>query len=198
MPPAKAFRDRLPTLAFVGLLHAAFVWLLLNSLQIGPAFGPPSTEPGETQITLTPAPPPLPPLPKKRLRRAAAGAATSVLSPYIDPYTYRSPQALQNGTQGITLALAACDPGRYDMASSEVRAACDRIGMALKSDPGHFGVTADVRDPTHWRRELARREAPVLAPCMSPNGFDVLYTLKCVYETVFIGYDSENRRRYSE
>ena len=197
MPPATAFRERLPTLAVVGLLHAGFVWLLLNSLQIGPAFGPQGTEPSETQITLTPAAPPLQ-LPKKRLRRAAAGVATSVLSPYFDPFTYHSPQALQNGTQGITLALAACDPGHYDMAPTEVRAACDRIGMLIKSDPDHFGVTADVRDPTHWRRELARREAPVLAPCMSPNGFDVLYTLKCIYETVFISYDSENHRRYSE
>jgi len=197
MPPATAFRRRLPIIAAVGLLHAAFVWLLLSGLPAGTMRAPASSEPHETQITLTEPPPPAPLQPKKTLRHAAASESGAV-APYFDPYTYHAPQALRAGSQGISLALATCDPSHYDMASTELRHACDRIGMLIKSDPSRFGVTADVRDPTHWRRELARREAPFLAPCMTPNGPDALYALLCIYDLLFHGYDPEKRARYSE
>ncbi len=194
-----AFRDRIPALALVTLLHIAAVIAFLNALIIEREPQKRKTEEHETQITLAPAPLPPRQIPRQR-RQPAAGGSNAITAPYFNPYTYKLPSG--SGTEGsgngIALALSACDPGRYDLASREVRAVCDRIGLAMRSDPGRFGFTSDVSDPQHWHRELARREAPYLAPCMSPTGFDVLHTLSCLYENVFIGYKPEHRRRYSE
>jgi hypothetical protein len=191
-----AYRDRIPALVLVALLHIAAVVAFLNALIIEREPQKRNAEEHETQITLTPAPPPRQILRKRRL--PAAGGSNTITTPYFNPYTFNLPPSAAGSGNGIALALAACDPGRYDVASREVRAVCDRIGLALRSDPGRFGFTSDVSDPQHWHRELARREAPYLAPCMSPGGFDVLYTLSCLYENVFVGYKPEHRRRYSE
>jgi hypothetical protein len=192
-----ALRARLPALAVAGVLNALFAWLLIDALPFAHAPRQGQSAHSETIITLSPLPPVLPP--KKRLRRPAGAAAgsTAITTPYFNPDGFHLAPPAQNNAI-IVAALAACDPGRYDMASVEVRQVCDRIGLALKNDPEHFGVKQDIADPVHWRRELARREAPFLAPCMSPNGFDVLYTLSCLYENVFVGYKPEHRRRYSE
>jgi hypothetical protein len=192
-----AYRDRIPALVLVALLHIAAVIAFLNALIIEREPEKRKSEDHETQITLTPAPPP----PRQILRQRrlpAAGGFGAITAPYFNPYTFNLPPSAASSGNGIALALSACDPGRYDVASREVRAVCDRIGLALRSDPGRFGFTSDVSDPQHWHRELARREAPYLAPCMSPGGFDVLYTLSCLYENVFVGYKPEHRRRYSE
>jgi hypothetical protein len=193
-----AFRDRIPALLLVALLHIAAVIAFLHAVIVEREPEKTNEEEHETLITLAPAPPPRPSLRKRRL--PAAGGSNAVTAPYFNPYTYKLPPAAGGvgSGNGIALALSACDPGRYDIASREVRAVCDRIGMALRNDPGRFGFTSDVSDPQHWHRELARREAPYLAPCMSPGGFDVLHTLSCLYENVFIGYKPEHRRRYSE
>lgn len=104
------------------------------------------------------------------------------------------------------MALAACAPEKYDMASDEIRDVCGRIGALVRNDPGHFGVTQDVADPRHWQTELARREAPYLMPCMSPHppppGMGVisinLGTLLCIYDLLMHPYDPEKRARYSQ
>jgi hypothetical protein len=194
---ATAFRDRIPAFLLVALLHVAAAIAFLNALIIEREQQKPKAEEHETQITLAPAPPPLRLEPRKR-RLPAAGGSNAITAPYFNPYTYNGPSSGAGTGNGIALALSACDPGHYDLASREVRAICDRIGLAMRNDPGRFGVASDVSDPQHWHRELARRESPYLAPCMSPNGLDVLYTLSCLYENVFIGYKPEHRRRYSE
>jgi hypothetical protein len=192
-----AYRDRIPALVLVALLHIAAVIGFLNALIVEREPEKRKTEDHETQITLAPAPPPR--IPRQR-RQSAPGGSSAITAPFFNPYTFNLPPSagIAGSGNGIALALSACDPGRYDLASREIRAVCDRIGLALRSDPGRFGFTSDVSDPQHWHRELARREAPYLAPCMSPTGFDVLHTLSCLYENVFIGYKPEHRRRYSE
>lgn len=192
----KVYR-RFYTLVLVGLLHALAVAGLLQMVVVETA--PQSPQPKtETVVALLHEPPAAPAAPSRAPRRPLAHVPLLPPVPYFDPQAWQSLPAPQAAEHVLTIALSACDPGRYDLASLEVRGVCDRIGLALKSDPGHFGVKQDIDDPVHWRRELARREAPVLAPCMSPNGVDVLFTLQCVYETIFFGYDPEKKRRYSE
>jgi hypothetical protein len=190
-----AARDRIPALLMVALLHGAAVFAFLNALIIERPPAKPSSDQRETQITLAREPPR--PQPRKRRMPAAEGSG-AITGPFFNPYTYHSAPTLPGTENSIALALSACDPARYDRSSREVRTLCDRIGLALKSDPGRFGFTSEVSDPQHWQRELARREAPYLAPCMTPNGPDALYALSCVYKLLFGGYDSETRPRYSQ
>jgi len=198
-----AFRARLPALAVAGLLHVLFVWLFVN-IRIIERAPPLQTAVRETFVPLLPqrAPPP-----EKRRRPAPSGGSTAITLPYFNPDVFLLAPPRSGDSNTITVALGACDPGRYDMASAEVRTVCDRIGLALKNDPGHFGVVSDVADPVHWRKELARREAPHLLPCMkayapkNAQGAIVmvdLQTLLCVYRIIFIEYDSRNHQHYSE
>lgn len=206
-----AFRDRIPAFVLVALLHIAAVVAFLNAIIVEREPQKRKSEDRETQITLTPAPPPPRQIPHKR-RQSAAGGSNAITAPHFNPYTYKLPSGsgTEGSADGIALALSACDPGRYDIASREIRAVCDRIGMAARNDPGHFGVVSEVKDPKHWTRELARREAPHLLPCMKAHpppqvGSNIkpvievdLQTLLCVSRILFVGYDSEKHERYSQ
>lgn len=187
-------RKRLSALGVTALIHLAIITLILEGLpkQQVPA---PSGE-TETTITLLPLLPPLPSAKKKRIRQGATGS--NAITPYFNPYAYQAPFASTPNAQGLSMALAACAPEKYDMASDEIRTVCGRIGALMRHDPGHFGVMQDVADPKHWQRELARREAPYLAPCMSSRGFEPLYTLYCIYDVLMHGYDTEKMQRYSK
>jgi hypothetical protein len=195
-----AFRDRIPALFLVALLHVLAVSALLHAVIIERAPRPAQKDNRETQIALMREAPAPPPLQKPKRRKPAASGSTAITAPFFNPYAYNTPPALQGMSEGIATALSACDPGRYDMASAEVRTVCDRIGALLKNDPGHFGFTSEVTDPQHWRRELARREAPHLLPCMKAHAFAMidLQTLLCVYRNLFIDYDSEKNEHYSQ
>ncbi len=193
LPSVTALRRRLPALAITALFHLGVIALFLLSL---PKETTAMKREVESTITLLPVVPP-PPLEKKkkRVRRGRTGSAA--VTPYFNPYTFQMPSFLKPKVQGLQLALSACSPGKYEMASIEVQRVCDRIGSLIHNDPGHFGVTQDVTDPQHWQRELARREAPYLAPCMSPGGFNPLYTLSCIYDVLMHGYDSKKQLHYS-
>lgn len=201
MPLSPNTQRRLPALAVTALLHVAIVFALLHAVFVMPA-APVSHAPHETQITLLPVIAP-PPLPGKKRQRAATGS--NAITPYFNPDAM--PQFLPRAkVLGLHAALSACAPENYDMASEQVRRVCGRIGALLQNDPGHFGVLQDVSDPKHWERELARREAPYLAPCMSPYAPPKslgmvainLGTLMCVYDLLMHPYDPEKRARYSQ
>lgn len=189
------WRNRAPALGLAMLFQLAALWAFIHAL-IVPAPERVSAS-RETQVLLLPAALAPPGTIRKRQRRAQSGASTAI-TPYVDPDTFNLQSLTRPNTQTLASALSSCDPGKYDMAADEVKALCDRIGALIKRDPGRFGFTSDVEDPRHWQRELARREAPVLAPCMSPGGVDVLYTLTCIYEEIFTGHREDKRRRYSE
>jgi hypothetical protein len=191
MPDLTVRRARLPALGITALFHVAVFFFLLQAI---PKQSEPAGTETETSISLPPEPRHLP----NKKNQLPAQAGSNAITPYFNPYGSASPQTLPPQLQGLQTALAACAPENYDMASDEIRTACNRIGLLVKNDPGHFGVTQDVADPVYWQRELARRQAPYLAPCMSPGGVDVLYTLYCIYDTLFHGYDPEKRRRYSQ
>ena len=181
-------RKRFPALCLVALLHLVAIGFLLQAI---PTTYAPVAGETETKISLllTPAP-----APKKRIRRPAAG--TNAITPTFDPDSFRPSMLPQPGVQGLSLALAACAPEKYDMASDEIRAACNRIGMIVAADPGHFGVNTGIANAR--RRQIEERHRPLLAPCMSPNGPDVLYTLYCIYDQLWNGYDSDKMQHYSK
>ncbi len=187
-------RGRLPAFALALLLQGAAVWLIISSL-VTPGPPPEASEAG-TRIVLLPFVPPLAAAKIKRPPRQNPGPAA--ITPYFNPYTFNSQALAAPKAQGLGFALSLCDVGKYDMAPDEIRAACDRIGALIKQDPGHFGFAANINDPHYWQRELTRRDAPYLAPCMAPGGVNVLYTLYCIYDTLAHGYNSEKRLRYSE
>lgn len=183
----------LPALAITALFHVLIVFVLLHAITIEPV-PPAKSFAQETQITLLPvlAPPP----DRKRTRRRAAGGSNAI-TPYFNPYAVPQFAPPRGQMFALQTALTACAPEHYDMASDEIRDVCGRIGALLKNDRGHFGVTQDVADPTHWQHELIKRNSPLLAPCMSAN-LNVLYTLKCIYENLFIEWDPGKHTTYQE
>jgi len=192
MPPRDFLRDRVPALVLAALLQLAAVWLIIHSLMTPEPEQ--HEEERETQIVLLPMLPPTIAAKRKPLRPQTP--ASGAITPFFNPYTFNPQSLAAPRTQGLAFALSACDIGNYDIAPDEIRAACDRIGALIKHDPGHYGLTSDVVHSGHWARELARREAPVLAPCMSPGG--VFVDFFCVYNFLLHPYDPEKRARYSK
>ena len=194
-------RGRLAALGLALLLQGAAVWLIIHSLVTTDLR---KTAESETQFVFLPVlPSPAAVKSKPKRQKPGLGAIT----PYFNPYTFNPKALAAPRPQGLSLALSACDTGHYDTATDDVRAACDRIGALIKQDPSQYGFSADVADPKHWQRELARREAPYLAPCMSPHAPPDsklgivsinLGTLLCVYDMLAHGYDPEKRARYSQ
>jgi len=193
MPLRLLAREKVPALALAMVLQAGAIWLLVHSLIV--PLPEEKSAAHETQVVFLPLfnPPPVPP---SRKRKPQGGSNATAF--YFNPYTFDPKAVAAPAPQKLTYALSACDVDKYDMAPDEIRAACDRIGALIRHDPGRFGFTSEVVDAGHWQRELARREAPVLLPCMSPDGVDVLYTLTCIYEEIFTGHREDKRRRYSD
>jgi hypothetical protein len=175
----------------VALLHIAAIHMLLTSLTTKIA---PAVEETETTISLLPLPS-HELAPKKRDRRPAGGT-NAITLPLFNPDDFRPSMLQPPGSQGLSLALAACAPENYDMASNEVRLACNRIGMIVAYDPGHFGVKPDIAHAGRWQAEMLQRNRPLLAPCMSPSGPNILYTLYCICDQLWNGIDSEKMVHY--
>lgn len=190
-PAVRVSRNALPALIVTALFHVLVIAMLIIATPKRFERQIPATLNGEA-ITYLPL---LAPEKKKRPLRGSEASRPAVT--YFNPYAFTAPPSLQPNAMGLQIALSACAPEHYDMASVEVRSICAKIGALLKYDPGHFGVTQDVADPKHWQTELARKEAPYLAPCMSPNGVGVsLSTLLCVYDILMHGYDENKMQHY--
>ena len=184
---------RAPALLFAFALQFGAGYFFIRALIIPPPEG--ANQQSKTQVIFLPMLPTPAMAPPKRQRRSGS---SNTLTGYFNPDHF-DPERLQGTTQPqLAYALSACDVDKYDMASDEVKAACNRIGALIRHDPGRFGFTTEVVDAGHWQTELARREAPYLLPCMSPKGFNVLYTLSCIYEEIFTGHREDKRLRYSD
>jgi len=188
--PTVSLRNQLPALCLAVLFNVALIALLLNSIPKQTA--PVPLEP-ETQLVWLPQMEPT--HPAKRPQRSAGGS--NAITTHVNPYQFY-PQSLQQLTpqRGLAMALESCAPENYDKQSEEVRAACGRIQTALAYDKEHFGVNIDFRHGRLWQEELIKRNRPVLAPCMTPGGPDVIYLLTCVYQVLFTGYDSDKAPHY--
>lgn len=184
---------RFPALCLTALLHVVLIVLLLHAM---PRQGPPRAAEPETQVVFLPLLEPVPNTKQKRVRHARRGGSNAITT-YFNPYTF-DPQALQslNPQRRLDLALTSCAPEYYDKETDEVRAACARIRTALAQDQDRFGVKVDFEHGQMWQEELIRRNRPVLAPCMTPGGPDVIYLLTCVYQNLFGEYDSDKAPHY--
>ncbi|HUO98408.1 MAG TPA: hypothetical protein VMU01_07050 [Rhizomicrobium sp.] len=194
MPKAIAvLRSRGSALSLAALFHVVLIGFLLQAI---PSQERPAAAEHETQVVLVPLPfvEPVRQVPKRKGRRTEGGS-NAITAPYFNPYAF-NPLTLQAGQQRLSLALASCAPDNWDKEPDEVRAACAKIRTALASRGDEFGVKADFKYGAYWQQELIKRHRPVLAPCMTPGGPDVLFLLYCVYNVVFHGYDGEKMPHY--
>ena len=84
-------------------------------------------------------------------------------------------------SSGLSQQLFGCSPDQLATATAEQRARCASLG------PQYDAGATDYRDHTDrsksaalWFRDRARKNAPLLLPCMSPAGWSPLYTAYCL------------------
>lgn len=193
-PFPKILRDRIPALLATALLHAAVIAALLTATQSRQAS---EIQPPETVIAYLPEP--VPPATPRVVRRPhvahGSNAITQTLPDYVLPPEWRR----QMDGQGLQLALASCAPENLDMQSREIRDVCGRIGALIANDPTIVaGPETGIKNTTRWQHELLVKQTPLLLPCMTPGGPDVLYLLVCVYDVVMHGYKEEKMAHYSK
>lgn len=112
------------------------------------------------------------------------------------------PSATAPSLNGLNHQLFGCSPDQLATATPEERAACASASLGPKYDPG----ATDWRDHTNrsknaaqWARDRARKNAPLLLPCMSPDGFSPLYTAYCLAKAAVTGkLEGEDQRGYQD
>lgn len=170
------------------LLHLLVIAALLSATRWNEHPG----EPVREIILHLIAPKPLPkpgavkPAPQKKIAIPKA-APTFVPSPaFTPPASNFVPQL-----NGLNRQLFGCTPDALATATAEERAACASASLGPRYDPG----ATDFRDHTdrsksaaQWTRDRARKNAPLLLPCMSPAAaFSPLYTAYCLAKTAVTG-----------
>jgi hypothetical protein len=189
--PASAERfllDRSIAAVAVILFHVAVIAALLYAMA---KFNTRKADEHETVISLARIEKPIPVVSHGAARGQSA----------VTPYNYAViPPVLreQPNLRGLALALSSCAPEKLGDAPAEVRAACDRIGMVIAANPEAFGVNTDFTNGKRWQRELLIKQTPLLLPCASPYGVDILYTLFCVADVVGNGYDPDKMLHYQK
>lgn len=103
---------------------------------------------------------------------------------------------------GLNRQLFGCTPDALASATPEQRSACASASLGPRFDP--HGM--DYRDHTdrsksaaQWARDRARKNSPLLLPCMSPQGFSPLYTAYCLAKTAVTGkLEGESQYGYQD
>jgi hypothetical protein len=129
--------------------------------------------------------------------------ARKALPAFVPPPAFTPPaQATAPVLNGLRNQLFGCSPDQLATTTPEERAACASASLGPRYDPG----ATDYRDHTDrsqsaalWTRDRARKNAPLLLPCMSPQGFSPLYTAMCAAKTALKGkYDPEEQMGYQD
>jgi hypothetical protein len=111
---------------------------------------------------------------------------------FVPPATFTpAPDTAIPQPNGLNRQLFGCAPDQLATATAEERAACASASLGPRYDPG----ATDYRDHTdrsknavQWARDRARKNAPLLLPCMSPQAMGVsLYTLYCLGKAAATG-----------
>jgi hypothetical protein len=111
---------------------------------------------------------------------------------FVPPSTFTPPSSsTAPPLNGLNRQLFGCAPDQLATATPEERAACASASLGPTYDPG----ATDWRDHTNrsknaaqWARDRARKNAPLLLPCMSPQAAGVsLYTLYCLGKAAMTG-----------
>jgi|SRR6185312_1581916 hypothetical protein len=147
-------------------------------------------------------PKPLPEPVKETLARKPV--ATPKPAPaFVPPATFAPP--VDNSLpqlNGLNQQLFGCAPDQLASATAQQRAACASASLGPRFDPG----ATDYRDHTgrsknrvQWARDRARKNAPLLLPCMSPAGIAPLYTAYCLAKSALTGkLDAESQPGYQD
>src|ERR1700759_948570 len=176
---AQAFSPRrLAGSAAVLVLHLLVIAGLLSGKRLK---WRPATEAKEIILNLIA--PKVPPNLEAKSQAAQKQSTHKAAQAFVPPPTFTPPPATaapQLG--GLNHQLFGCTPDQLATATPEERAACASASLGPRYDPG----AADYRDHTdrsvsaaQWTRDRARKNAPLLLPCMSPQGFSPLYTALC-------------------
>ncbi|HEY4124177.1 MAG TPA: hypothetical protein VGM36_06150 [Rhizomicrobium sp.] len=135
------------------------------------------------------------PLPKAEEKKPAPDKKTALpkhAPAFVPPATFIPP--VNNSVpqlNGLNRQLFGCSPDQMATATAEERAACASASLGPQFDSG----ATDYRDHTdrsknrvQWARDRARKNAPLLLPCMSPQAMGVsIYTLYCLGKAAVTG-----------
>jgi hypothetical protein len=128
----------------------------------------------------------------QKARTAKPETAHQPMPAFVPPSTFTPPpSSAAPSLNGLNHQLFGCAPDRLATATPEERTACASASLGPAYDPG----ATDYRDHTNrsknaaqWARDRARKNAPLLLPCMSPQAAGVsLYTLYCLGKAAMTG-----------
>jgi hypothetical protein len=184
---------RIAGAALVAALHVAIVVLLLHA-----SFAPHASAPArETILYLAPPTPPLAdkpaPLPKApapAVRLPALHMIALPRAPGIDP----------KALEGFGRALTDCRPENIANLAQEERHRCDALSLKPRDDVDFADHTdKQSHDAALWARGRARKNGPLLLPCMSNQGVGVgLGTLLCLGQGLAKGFKPDELASYGD
>lgn len=168
----------------VVLLHVCFLAILLHS-----AFKPGETAPTTREIILQLL---QPPPPRAQPKPEATPPIVRVIAP-PSHNTITLPPAAPNtpGLQGLHQFLFNCAPETLGLLTPEQRAQCATQALGPNPDETDSlrNLPSHAYDARHWARALARKQNPVLLPCMSSAGIGVSPTmLVCIGKGAIKGF----------
>ncbi|MGN6517035.1 MAG: hypothetical protein ACTHLR_14480 [Rhizomicrobium sp.] len=181
------------------LLHLLVVAALLSATQLTVH---PVTETREIILHLVAPEAP----PQRNEKKVPAAKPTAIREPapvFVPPPAFTPPATSRApALNGLNRQLFGCSPDQLASATAEERAACASASLGPRYDPG----ATDYRDHTgrsksaaQWARDRARKNAPMLLPCMSPAGFSPLYTAYCLAKTAVTGkLEGESQMGYQD
>lgn len=185
---------RLAGAALVAVLHVAIVAVLLNA-SLAPRVVRAAREtilyltPPKPEPAVQPAPPP-PPAPTPIVR------LPDVLLP---PPAPKTPGVDLKSLEGFGRALLDCRPENIASLPPEDRDRCNALSLKPRDDVDFADHTNRSRDAALWARGRARKNAPVLLPCMSNRGLGVgLGTLLCLGKGVTQGFKLDEQPSYGD
>ncbi|MBV9990217.1 MAG: hypothetical protein JOZ72_02905 [Alphaproteobacteria bacterium] len=189
-----ASRQRLAGAALVAALHVAIVAMLLQA-GLMPRLLRTAHEtilyltPPKPPVAAEPAPPPPPaPAPIVRLPQALPKPAPPPL-PGVD----------LKSLEGFGRTLLDCSPQNIANLAPEDRHRCDALSLKPRGDVDFADHTDRSRDAALWARGRARKNAPMLLPCMNSRGLGMgLGTVLCLAKGATQGFRADEQQSYGD
>jgi len=193
----------LASAAGVGLLHVIVIAVLVRTTYVNMP-----THPLSRALEVWFVFPPKPRPERKPEHPSANDNARKQITPQattIPDYSHIDLAPLYEGKSqhGLNLSLFGCEPDHIALLSPQDRAKCPSVAAASrdrdKDAVDYTDHTDRSQDRAHWARGRARKNAPVLLPCASPQGVGVgLGTLLCLAKGLSNGFDPDNQPGYMD
>jgi hypothetical protein len=178
------------------VLHLLIIAALLSATR----WNEQANEPTREIILHLIAPKPLPE-PVKQVPKPVAAPRSAPA--FVPPATFTPPSDnAMPQLNGLNRQLFGCAPNQLADATAQERAACASASLGPRYDPG----ATDYRDHTdrsksavRWARGRARKNQPMLLPCVSPQGFNPFGTLLCLGKAAMDGkFDNDMQPGYGD